>query len=116
MTKSQVIREGELRMGEIEYGSNADLCKSLGVTKLPAVHIYSSKGKLVDAFRCGPKKLPVLLDKLDLYMSMSPAEIDFEADMFEGAILGDNVLDALNAEILASSSTLSKDAMIGASS
>jgi thioredoxin-like negative regulator of GroEL len=104
---TSIVRQGDLRMAEIEYGSNPELCKSLGVTKLPAVHIYSSKGKLVDAFRCGPKKLPALLDKLDMYLSMSPAEIDFEADMFEGAILGDSVLNALEEEILAASATAS---------
>jgi thiol-disulfide isomerase/thioredoxin len=96
---ASVVRKGEIRMGEIEYGANADLCKSLGVTKLPAVHIYSSKGRLVDAIRCGANKLSAFLDKLDMYLSMSPAEVDFAADMLEGVNLGNNVLDTLNKEI-----------------
>lgn len=97
-------------MGEIEWSSNSELCKSLGITKLPAVHIYSSKGRLVDAFRCGPNKLSMFLDKLDNYMSMDPAELEFEADMTEGARLSANVVDALNEEILSSSSITSAPA------
>ncbi|KAL3909748.1 MAG: hypothetical protein SGILL_007963 [Bacillariaceae sp.] len=100
--EASVIRTGELRMGEVDYSANSELCKSLGVTKLPAVQVYSSKGRLVDSMRCGPTKLPALLDKLDMYLSMDPAEVDFEADMFEGSRLGDNVLDALEKEIAAS--------------
>mmetsp|Transcript_28057 Transcript_28057/g.46441 ORF Transcript_28057/g.46441 Transcript_28057/m.46441 type:complete len:277 (+) Transcript_28057:201-1031(+) len=113
---ASVVREGEIRMGEIEYGSNTELCKSLGVTKLPTVHIYSSKGKLVDSFRCGPKKVSVLLDKLDMYMSMSPAEVDFEADMYEGALVGDSILDALNEEISAAAAVSDAASLLGASS
>jgi thioredoxin-like negative regulator of GroEL len=101
--EAAIVRQGEIRMGEIEWGANSDLCKALGVTKLPAVHIYSSKGRLVDAFRCGPNKLPMFLDKLDNYLSMDSAELDFEADMTEGTRLSESVMDALNHEILANS-------------
>ena len=90
-------------MGEIEYGANSNLCKSLGVTKLPAVQVYSSKGKLVDQIRCGPNKLPAFLDRLDMLMSMDPSEIDFEADMKQGTILADNFLESLKDEIPSSS-------------
>ncbi|KAG7336494.1 thioredoxin [Nitzschia inconspicua] len=98
--EASIVRKGEIRMGEIEWSGNSDLCKALGVTKLPAVHIYSSKGRLVDAFRCGPNKFPLFLDKLDNYLSMDSAELDFEADMVEGSRLSESVMDALSREML----------------
>lgn len=85
-------------MARIEFGRNTDLCKSLGVTKFPSVQIYS-RGRLIDAFSCGPKKMPKLLDKLERYLSMSPAELEFEAAMFDGVALGERVLEALNQEM-----------------
>jgi thioredoxin-like negative regulator of GroEL len=93
-----VVREGEVRMAEIEYGSNKELCKSLGVTKLPSVHFYST-GKLVDGFPCGPNKIGMLLEKLTRFRSMSPAELEFEADMNQGIALGDSVLESLSISV-----------------
>eukprot|EP00429_Kryptoperidinium_foliaceum_P000157 CAMPEP_0176019372 /NCGR_PEP_ID=MMETSP0120_2-20121206/9356_1 /TAXON_ID=160619 /ORGANISM="Kryptoperidinium foliaceum, Strain CCMP 1326" /LENGTH=223 /DNA_ID=CAMNT_0017352445 /DNA_START=106 /DNA_END=777 /DNA_ORIENTATION=- len=89
------VREGEIRMAEMEYGTNKEFCKSLGITKLPSVHFYSN-GKLVDGFPCGPKKIGKLLDKLTMYRSMTPTELEFEADMNQGSALGDSVLETLN--------------------
>ena len=93
-----VVREGEVRLAEMEYGSNKELCKSLGIKKLPSVHFYS-KGKLVEGFPCGPRKIGMLLEKLSRYRFMSPAELEFEADMNQGMALGDSVLETLNIEI-----------------
>jgi hypothetical protein len=94
-----VVHEGEIHMAEMEYGSNKELCKSLGVTKLPSVHFYS-KEKLVDGFPCGPKKIGTLLEKLTRFRSMTPAELEFESDMNQGMVLGDIVLDSLSIEVV----------------
>lgn len=88
------VDEGDMRMAEIEYGAHKDLCKSLGIKKVPSVHFYSS-GKKVDGFPCGPKKLPMLLEKLSHYRTLSLPELSFEADMNEGAGLGATVLSTL---------------------
>ena len=93
-----VVRDGEIRLAEIEYGANRDLCKRLGVKKLPSIHFYS-QGKKVDGFPCGPKKLPLLLSKLSEYKSMSPLDLEFAADMNQGMGLGETVLEALDAEV-----------------
>lgn len=93
-----VVRDGEIRLAEIEYGANRDLCKRLGVKKLPSIHFYS-QGKKVDGFPCGPKKLPLLLLKLSEYKSMSPLDLEFAADMNQGMGLGETVLEALDAEV-----------------
>lgn len=93
------VREGEVRMAEMEYGSNKELCKSLGITKLPSIQFYS-KAKLVESFSCGPRKIGMLLEKLSRFRSMTPAELEFEADMNQGIALGDSVLESLNIEII----------------
>lgn len=86
-------------MAEMEYGSNKELCKSLGITKLPSIQFYS-KAKLVESFSCGPRKIGMLLEKLSRFRSMTPAELEFEADMNQGIALGDSVLESLNIEII----------------
>lgn len=92
-----VVKAGGVRFAEMEYGKNTDFCKSLGVEKLPSVYFYS-KNQKVDAFPCGPKKLPLLLEKLASYGSMSPAELAFEAEMNRGARLANSVLETLQQE------------------
>lgn len=92
-----IVREGEIRLAEIEYGANQDLCKSLGVRKLPSVHIYSG-GKLVEPVACGPKRIGMLLSKISHYKSLSLPELSFEADMNQGLALGETVLETLCAD------------------
>jgi len=86
-----IVEQREMRFAEIEYGANRKLCKSLGVKKVPSVHFYS-RGKMVDGFPCGPKKIAMLLEKLTHYRSLSHTELAFEADMNQGLDLGDSVL------------------------
>jgi hypothetical protein len=92
-----VVSEGDTRLAEIEYGANKELCKSLGVKRVPSVHFYSL-GKKVDGFSCGPKKITMLLEKLSHYRSLSLPELSFEADMNQGLTLGDSVLETLSPE------------------
>ena len=88
----------DIRMAEVEYGANKELCKSLGIKKVPSVHFYSM-GKKVDGFPCGPKKIPMLMEKLSHYRSLSLSELSFEADMNEGAsLMGASVLGTLCSE------------------
>ena len=42
---------------EIEFMANRDLCKSLGIKRLPAVHFYYGSHGKVEDFVCGPKKV-----------------------------------------------------------
>ena len=89
-----VVKSGEIRLAQIEYGANRKLCKSLDVKKVPSVHFYSERKK-VDGFPCGPKKIAMLLEKLSHYRSLSLVELSFEADMNEGSALADRVLETL---------------------
>ena len=97
-SETVVLRKGEIRLAEMDHGSNKELCKSLGVTKVPSVHFYS-RGRLVEGFPCGPRKIAFLLDKLMRYRSMTTSELAFEADMNEGKALGDTFLETLDMDV-----------------
>lgn len=88
---STITRKGEIRLAEIEYGKNAELCKSLEVKKVPSIFFYYDRKKL-DGFPCGPKKIAHTLERLDFFRSLSPAELEFEAGMRQGHVLGDELL------------------------
>lgn len=107
-SKMAEVRKGEIRLAEMEYGANKELCQRLGVTKLPTIHFYS-RGKLVEGFPCGPRKIAILLDKLSRYRSMSASELAFEAEMNKGMALGDMVIESLDMDV--SSRKVIKDAM-----
>ncbi|CAJ1937179.1 unnamed protein product [Cylindrotheca closterium] len=94
---STVTRMGEIRLAEIEYGKNADLCKSLGVKKVPSIFFYF-KGNKLDGFPCGPKRIAHTLERLNHYRSLSSTELDFEADMGQGNVLGDALLENLQSQ------------------
>lgn len=83
------MREGEIRLAQIEYGANPDLCKKLGVKKVPSIH-FLSKGQLVDSFPSGPKKITKTLEKLNHYRSLSLDELALAAN--------ENILDLLTEE------------------
>jgi thioredoxin-like negative regulator of GroEL len=91
---STIVREGEIRLAQIEFGKNTALCKSLGVTKVPSIQFYS-QDKKVDDFPCGPKKIAHTLERLNYFRSLSPQQLAFEADMGQGEELGGELLEQL---------------------
>ena len=62
---STVVREGQARFGSIEYGANMDICRKLGIKRLPTVQMYQKRKGLLQGFACGPKKFPLLLERLE---------------------------------------------------
>ena len=80
--KEIVVRRGNVRIAEIEYGANEEFCKALGIKKLPTVQFYS-RGSLVDGFPAGPKKVPILKAKLAHYMSLNSKALSFVSRMSE---------------------------------
>ena len=103
-----VVEKGHFRFAEVEYAANTKLCKELGIKKLPTVFFYSQARK-VDGFPCGPKKFPLLLEKISHYQGMSLEQLAFEADMNEGAALGETVLEELKLPPVPSTSTSPED-------
>ena len=51
------------------------LCKSLGIKKLPTVHIYQKGKGQLDAFPCGPKKFAMLVERLEHHLSNTSAVV-----------------------------------------
>eukprot|EP00980_Cylindrotheca_fusiformis_P006128 scaffold1319_cov126-Cylindrotheca_fusiformis.AAC.17 len=89
---SSIVKKGEIRLAQIEYGENTELCKSLGVQKVPSIHFYS-QGKKIDGFPCGPKRIAYTLERLNHYRNQSPEELAFEAELGMGGAFVDEVLD-----------------------
>merc|ERR1711957_267439 len=84
------INCGQVNFAEIEFGENRELCRSLGIKKLPYVLIYKGNMGLIDQFSCGPKFFDEkVVKRLNNYMSMSDEEIAFEKKMNEGQSLID---------------------------
>lgn len=77
---NQIVQEGKVRLADVEFGVSRALIKSLGIKKLPYIHMYKgSKGKLCD-FVCGPASFQVLVNKMNQYLE--------EGDTF------DNIMEA----------------------
>lgn len=57
---------GNTNFGEIEYGSNIVLCKSLGVRQLPSVHFYKN-GVKIDDISCGPSDFHIISERMSKY-------------------------------------------------
>ncbi|GMH49939.1 hypothetical protein TrRE_jg2525 [Triparma retinervis] len=54
-----------VRYASLEFGSNPNLCRSLGVTHLPSVQFYDGgRGKL-ESFSCSPKNFAKVKDAVE---------------------------------------------------
>lgn len=61
---NEIIERGKVKMIDVEYTANKKLCKTLGIKKLPYIHMYKgSKGRVCD-FLCNSKTFNVLIDKM----------------------------------------------------
>jgi thioredoxin-like negative regulator of GroEL len=87
-----ILERGEVRLASIEWKANTELCRSLGVTRLPSVHYYQNGRKLA-GFPAGPSKFQLVKDRLSYYQTLSMAELDFEATLEQGSML---IMDTMN--------------------
>lgn len=78
-----VVQHNPVRIAEVEFGANTDLCKALGIKKLPAVFFYSG-GVKIDGFAAGPSRFGLVRDTVQRYAGMSPQELQFEAKLEQG--------------------------------
>lgn len=90
-----ITKEGNMRFAQVEFGDNLKLCRSLGIKRLPYVYIYRGDEGLLCDFACGPKKFPVLIDKVNEYLGMSQEEIDFFRVFNEGNNLSKEIAPIL---------------------
>jgi thiol-disulfide isomerase/thioredoxin len=87
-----ILERGAVRLASIEWKANTELCRSLGVTRLPSVHYYQNGRKLA-GFPAGPSKFQLVKDRLTYYQTLSKAELDFEANLEQGDML---ISDTMN--------------------
>ncbi len=90
-----ILEAGAIRLASIEWKANAELCRSLGVLRLPSVHYYQNGRKLA-GFPAGPSRFQLVKDRLTYYQSLSKAELDFEANMEQGRAL---LLDTMDLSV-----------------
>ena len=57
------MRHPEIKFVELNWEQHRVFCKTIGVSALPLVKIYTSSGE-VESFPCGPKKVEILRAKL----------------------------------------------------
>lgn len=93
-----LVQEGTIKLAKVEFTSNLELCRSLGIKRLPNVHIYHPAVGLLDSFPCGPNKFPILVEKLDRYHQMTIAELQLEKTMKDGSELGNAIVQELHKE------------------
>eukprot|EP00978_Attheya_sp_CCMP212_P004350 scaffold9496_cov40-Attheya_sp.AAC.2 len=88
-----LLQKGRVRFAQVEFTANADLCRTLGVHKLPYIHIYSgSKGRVAD-FACGPKNFPLVIEKMNKFLDKEMSH--FDKTMEAGSTLGDQIATEL---------------------
>jgi thiol-disulfide isomerase/thioredoxin len=88
----EIVKHGAVRMASIEWGANAELCRSLGIQRLPTVHFYKGPLKLA-GFAAGPSKIGMVKDTMEHYIDVTETELDFENEMKQGEQL---VQDAIH--------------------
>eukprot|EP00977_Amphora_coffeiformis_P018421 scaffold6474_cov189-Amphora_coffeaeformis.AAC.7 len=79
----EVVKKNSVRIAEVEWGANTQLCKSLGVTKLPSIFFYS-EGMKIDSLAAGPTRFFKVREAVQRYANMTPADLQFEAKLEEG--------------------------------
>jgi len=77
-----LVTEGNLGMAAMEYGRNSQLCKILGIKRLPTV-IFYHKCRPLTQFACKPADFHMVQEAVQHYTNLSTDELDFEADMEE---------------------------------
>lgn len=84
----EIIERGKVKMVDVEYTANKKLCRTLGIKKLPYIHMYKgSKGRVCD-FLCNSKTFNVLIDKMheNLEEDHQIVDFSFEEEDFFGAL------------------------------
>ncbi|KAL7446499.1 hypothetical protein ACHAXM_010214 [Skeletonema potamos] len=66
----EVARRGDARFGEIEYSSNTQLMKELGITKFPTVVIYRGS-ELLSEISCKHDAIEKITAQMDEHSSLS---------------------------------------------
>jgi len=94
----KVLERGQVRFAEVEFAANADLCRSLGVKRLPYIHMYRGSEGLLNEFACGPKHFHLVCEALIDYLKDNSKIRQIEnidGAMLAGEELGREIVDGL---------------------
>jgi thiol-disulfide isomerase/thioredoxin len=79
-----LLKYGDVRFAEVEFSANAELCCTLGIKKLPNVHLYKGDLGRITGFPCGPSKFSLLEETLERFLTMTEDELKLEKTLEEG--------------------------------
>ena len=82
----QLVKKNDIRIASIEWSKSEALCKSLGITKLPTVQLYS-KGRRVAQVSVPAKKFSQVENVVNQFVTLSGKDMDFAATVEQGAEL-----------------------------
>jgi len=86
------LERGRVRFAEVEFNSNIKLCRSLGIKRLPHIHMYKGSQGRIEDFSCSPKNFHTVIDKLNENVDITVEDIAFRRDMDAGSVLLDEVV------------------------
>ena len=91
-SQNNIVKEGAVQMGAIEFGANKELCKSLNIKRLPTVHFYQ-RGKKVAGFPCGPAKFALVQETIERHLlsGSQKTQSDLEHTLSQGDALMEQV-------------------------
>jgi thiol-disulfide isomerase/thioredoxin len=93
-----LLKYGDVRFAEVEFSANAELCRTLGIKKLPNVHLYKGDLGRITGFPCGPSKFSLLEETLGRFLTMTEDELKLEKTLEEGGELVDDIVTKLREE------------------
>ena len=100
-----LLKYGDVRFAEVEFSANAELCRTLGIKKLPNVHLYKGPLGRITGFPCGPSKFGLLEDTVTRFLTMTDDELQLEKTLEEGGELVDEILMKLRQDAAAATAT-----------
>jgi len=105
--KGNIVKEGNMRFAEIEYGQNKQLCKAIGIKKLPFVQLYKTNTGKIDEFVCGPRDFKdKITNKVELLLALSDEELAFQKNMKEGQFLTDGIISSISGQTTGSQKSI----------
>lgn len=66
---ARAYKDKRVAFYELEFETNKEMCKQLGIKVLPWIEIFSSSAGKVESFSCGPSKASQIVEKLKIYLN-----------------------------------------------
>lgn len=91
-----LVKKGQMRFAQVEYGDNRILCKAMGISRLPFVQLYKASTGKIDEFVCGPRDFQEKVkNKVEVLLDLTDDELIFKVEMDQGQSLSNSLLPLL---------------------